>query len=46
MVELSPLIKISLFLMLLNPVASIIIYFLPPWKRYVEKFDHMDDEDT
>jgi len=43
MVELSGLIKVSLFLMFLCPVASIIIYFLPAWRRYVDKFDHMDD---
>lgn len=44
MVELSGLIKFSIFMMVLCPIASIVIYLPPQWRRYVDKFDHMDDE--
>lgn len=45
MPELSVLIKVSLSMLILCPVASILIYLSPKWKRYVEKFDRMSDEE-
>ena len=32
-------------MMFLCPVVSIVIYLSPQWKRYVEKFDQMEDEE-
>lgn len=45
MPQLSALIKFSLFMLVLCPAASILIYLSPQWKRYVEKFDRISDED-
>ena len=45
MPELSVLIKFSLFMMVMCPVASVLIYLSPKWKRYVEMFDRMSDKE-
>lgn len=45
MEELSGLIKFSLFMLVLCPAVSVLIYVSPQWKRYVERFDRMNDEE-
>lgn len=46
MVELSGMIKFSLFILFFCPIVSIIVYLSPWWKNYVNKFDNMGDMDN